>query len=162
MCTQVSYVNVAAKVNERVNLWVFFFFPGRGGGVGDSSNTPIWNEKGLSLSLLSQRKSKKRSSYYRETYVEYSKSVNSGCINQAVGLSKCTIFILSQLSDDILSDGVGKRLRYQGSKRFEKERKASSYWAQKYVNYISCLFLTFLNQIYLGMVYITVKENGLI
>ena len=26
MCTQVSYVNVAAKVNERVNLWVFFFF----------------------------------------------------------------------------------------------------------------------------------------
>ena len=164
MCTQVSYVNVAAKVNERVNLWVFFFFffPGRGGGVGDSSNTPIWNEKGLSLSLLSQRKSKKRSSYYRETYVEYSKSVNSGCINQAVGLSKYTIFILSQLSDDILSDGVGKRLRYQGSKRFEKERKASSYWAQKYVNYISCLLLTFLNQIYLGMVYITVKENGLI
>ena len=163
MCTQVSYVNVAAKVNERVNLWVFFFFfPGRGGGVGDSSNTPIWNEKGLSLSLLSQRKSKKRSSYYRETYVEYSKSVNSGCINQAVGLSKYTIFILSQLSDDILSDGVGKRLRYQGSKRFEKERKASSYWAQKYVNYISCLLLMFLNQIYLGMVYITVKENGLI
>ena len=140
----------------------FFFFPGRGGGVGDSSNTPIWNEKGLSLSLLSQRKSKKRSSYYRETYVEYSKSVNSGCINQAVGLSKYTIFILSQLSDDVLSDGVGKRLRYQGSKRFEKERKASSYWAQKYVNYISCLLLTFLNQIYLGMVYITVKENGLI
>ena len=125
MCTQVSYVNVAAKVNERVNLWVFFFFfPGRGGGVGDSSNTPIWNEKGLSLSLLSQRKSKKRSSYYRETYVEYSKSVNSGCINQAVGLSKYTIFILSQLSDDILSDGVGKRLRYQGSKRFEKERES--------------------------------------
>ena len=162
MCTQVSYVYVAAKVNERVNLWVFFiflfFFFGKGGGrVGDSSKTPIWNEKGLSLSLLSQRKSKNRSSYYRETYVEYSKSVNSGCINQAVGLSKYTIFILSQLSDDILSDGVGKRLRYQGSKRFEKERKASSYWAQKYVNYISCLLLTFLKQIYLGMVYITVK-----
>lgn len=167
MCTQVSYVYVAAEVNERVNLWVFFlfffsFFGKEGGGVGDSSKTPIWNEKGLSLSLLSQRKSKNRSSYYRETYVEYSKSVNSGCINQAVGLSKYTIFILSQLSDDILSDGVGKRLRYQGSKRFEKERKASSYWAQKYVNYISCLLLTFLNQIYLRMVYITVKENGLI
>lgn len=26
MCTQVSYVYVAAKLNERVNLWVFFFF----------------------------------------------------------------------------------------------------------------------------------------
>ena len=37
MCTQVSYVNVAAKVNERVNLWVFsffFFFFSREGGEG--------------------------------------------------------------------------------------------------------------------------------
>ena len=124
MCTQVSYVYVAAKVNERVNLWVFFFFfffffSGRGEG---------WETLVRPLSEM-----RKDCRYHfsvkenRETYVEYSKSVNSGCINQAVGLSKCTIFILSQLSDDILSDGVGKRLRYQGSKRFEKERKASSY-----------------------------------
>ena len=36
MCTQVPYIYVAAKVNERVNLWVFFFlfffFLGRGEG----------------------------------------------------------------------------------------------------------------------------------
>ena len=61
MWTQVSYVYVTAKVNERVNLcfvlFCFFLLERAGRGrVGDSSKTPIWNEKWYSLSFLSQRK----------------------------------------------------------------------------------------------------------